>query len=62
MNTTALVRPSVDMTQEGLIDKQQALLRIQPDMLEQLLFPRLDPAAQHAPVARGLPASPGAAV
>jgi pyruvate,orthophosphate dikinase len=61
MNTTALVRTSVDMTQEGLIDKQQALLRIQPDMLEQLLFPRLDPAAQHAPVARGLPASPGAA-
>jgi pyruvate,orthophosphate dikinase len=61
MNTTALVRTSVDMTQEGLIDKQQALLRIQPDMLEQLLFPRLDPAAVHAPVARGLPASPGAA-
>jgi pyruvate,orthophosphate dikinase len=61
MNTTALVRTSVDMTQEGLIDKRQALLRIHPDMLEQLLFPRLDPAAQHAPIARGLPASPGAA-
>jgi len=61
MNTAALVRTSVEMTQEGLIDKQQALLRIQPDMLEQLLFPRLDPAAVHAPVARGLPASPGAA-
>jgi pyruvate,orthophosphate dikinase len=61
MNTTALVRTSVDMTNEGLIDKRQALLRIHPDMLEQLLFPRLDPAAQNAPVARGLPASPGAA-
>jgi pyruvate,orthophosphate dikinase len=61
MNTTALVRTSVDMTQEGLIDKRQALLRIHPDMLEQLLFPRLDPSAQNAPVARGLPASPGAA-
>ena len=61
MNTAALVRTSVDMTQEGLIDKRQALLRIQPDMLEQLLFPRLDPAAKNAPVARGLPASPGAA-
>ncbi|MGB5278962.1 MAG: PEP/pyruvate-binding domain-containing protein, partial [Gammaproteobacteria bacterium] len=61
MNTAALVRTSVDMMQEGLIDKQQALLRIQPDMLEQLLFPRLDPTAKNAPVARGLPASPGAA-
>jgi pyruvate,orthophosphate dikinase len=61
MNTAALVRTSVDMKQEGLINKQQALLRIQPDMLEQLLFPRLDPAAKNAPVARGLPASPGAA-
>jgi pyruvate,orthophosphate dikinase len=62
MNATALIRTSVDMTREGLIDKRQALLRIQPDMLEQLLFPRLDPAARHAPVARGLAASPGAAV
>jgi pyruvate,orthophosphate dikinase len=62
MNAVALIRTSVDMSREGLIDKRQALLRIQPDMLEQLLFPRLDPAARHAPVARGLPASPGAAV
>jgi len=62
MNTQALVRTSVEMMREGLIDKQQALLRIQPDMLEQLLFPRLDPAAHSTPVARGLPASPGAAV
>ena len=62
MNATALVRTSVDMSREGLIDKPQALLRIQPDLLEQLLFPRLDPTASHAPVARGLPASPGAAV
>ena len=62
MNATALVRTSVDMEREGLITKQQAQLRIQPDMLEQLLFPRLDPSARHAPIARGLPASPGAAV
>ncbi|MGB5177735.1 MAG: pyruvate, phosphate dikinase, partial [Gammaproteobacteria bacterium] len=62
MNTTALVRTSVEMMRDGLIDKRQALLRIQPDMLEQLLFPRLDPAARNAPVARGLSASPGAAV
>ncbi len=62
MNTTALVRTSVEMVREGLIDKRQALLRIKPDMLEQLLFPRLDPSARSTPVARGLSASPGAAV
>jgi len=62
MNATALVRTSVEMVNAGLIDKRQALLRIQPEMLEQLLFPRLDPAADAQPVATGLPASPGAAV
>jgi pyruvate,orthophosphate dikinase len=62
MNTAALVRTSVDMVREGLINKDQALLRIPPEMLEQLLFPRLDPTSGSAPVARGLPASPGAAV
>ena len=62
MNTIALVRTSVEMMRDGLIDKRRALLRIEPDMLEQLLFPRLDPAARDAPIARGLSASPGAAV
>ena len=62
MNTAALVRTSVEMVREELIDKKQAMLRIQPDMLEQLLFPQLDPAANATPVARGLSASPGAAV
>ncbi|MES9870282.1 MAG: pyruvate, phosphate dikinase, partial [Sedimenticola sp.] len=62
MNATALVRTSVEMMREGLVDKQQALLRIQPELLEQLLFPRLDPTAKATPLARGLPASPGAAV
>ena len=62
MNAAALVRTSVDMVREGLINKDEALLRIQPEMLEQLLFPRLDPTSSAAPVARGLPASPGAAV
>ncbi len=61
MNATALVRTSVEMVREGLIDKRQALLRIQPEMLEQLLFPRLDPKAGARAIARGLPASPGAA-
>ncbi len=61
MNAAALVRTSVEMVKEGLIDRQQALLRIQPELLEQLLFPRLDPKAGARAVARGLPASPGAA-
>ena len=61
MNAAALVRTSVEMVQDGLIDKHQALLRIQPEMLEQLLFPRLDPKTNAKPVAQGLSASPGAA-
>ena len=62
MNATAMVRTSVDMVREALIDKKQALLRIKPELLEQLLFPRLDPHTKSVPVARGLAASPGAAV
>jgi pyruvate,orthophosphate dikinase len=61
MNATAMVRTSVEMVNEGLIDKTRALMRIQPEMLEQLLFPRLDPGTRARPVASGLPASPGAA-
>ncbi|MDH5654513.1 MAG: pyruvate, phosphate dikinase [Spirochaetia bacterium] len=61
MNAIAQVRTSVEMVREGLISKEQALLRIQPEVLEQLLFPRLDPGAGAIPVARGLSASPGAA-
>jgi pyruvate,orthophosphate dikinase len=61
MNAAALVRTSVEMFREGLISKQQALLRIDPEMLEQLLHPRLDPDSTNEPVALGLPASPGAA-
>lgn len=61
MNTTALVRTSVEMVKEKLITKEQALLRIKPDMLEQLLHPRLDSSNKEEPLAQGLPASPGAA-
>ncbi|MFM9951017.1 MAG: pyruvate, phosphate dikinase [Saprospiraceae bacterium] len=61
MNTAAMVRTSVEMVKEGLINKDQALLRIKPDMLEQLLYPRLDPNHKQTPLAQGLPASPGAA-
>jgi len=61
MNTQAMVRTSVEMVEEGLISKDQALLRINPESLEQMLFPRLDPTANIQPLASGLPASPGAA-
>ncbi|MBT3348061.1 MAG: pyruvate, phosphate dikinase [Thiotrichales bacterium] len=61
MNTQAMVKTSIDMVEEGLINKKQALLRIAPESLEQMLFPRIDPTAKATPVARGLPASPGAA-
>jgi pyruvate, orthophosphate dikinase len=61
MNATAMVRSSVEMVAEGLISKEKALLRINPELLEQLLHPQLDPENKQHPVAQGLPASPGAA-
>jgi pyruvate,orthophosphate dikinase len=61
MNAAAMVRTSVEMVNEGLIDKKRALLRIDPDLLEQLLHPQLDPNNKVPPLAQGLPASPGAA-
>ncbi|MBP8916393.1 MAG: pyruvate, phosphate dikinase [Chitinophagales bacterium] len=61
MNTTAMVRTSVEMAKSGLITRDQALLRIKPEMLEQLLHPRLDSLHKQNPLAQGLPASPGAA-
>lgn len=61
MNAQALVRTSVEMVAEGLIDREQALLRVNPEVLDQLLHPSLDPGYSAQPVAQGLPASPGAA-
>jgi len=61
MNAVAMVRTSVEMEKEGLIDKKQALLRIDPGLLEQMLYPRLDPDVRVTALAQGLPASPGAA-
>ncbi len=61
MNAAAMVKTSVDMFGEGLISKEQALLRIEPELLEQLLHPSLDPNSTARPIALGLPASPGAA-
>jgi pyruvate,orthophosphate dikinase len=61
MNAISMVRTSVEMVEEGLISKEQALLRIAPDYLEQMLYPRLDSNFKGEPIAQGLPASPGAA-
>jgi pyruvate,orthophosphate dikinase len=61
MNAAATVRTSVEMFVEGLVTRDEALLRVPPELLEQLLHPRLDPSAEAKPVAYGLPASPGAA-
>jgi pyruvate,orthophosphate dikinase len=61
MNAAATVKTSVEMFGEGLITRDQALLRVPPELLEQLLHPRLDPESLVKPVALGLPASPGAA-
>jgi pyruvate, orthophosphate dikinase len=57
----AALRIAVDMAQEGLISEKEAILRIDPLQLDQLLHPTLDPAAERDVVAKGLPASPGAA-
>ncbi|HYM67353.1 MAG TPA: pyruvate, phosphate dikinase, partial [Patescibacteria group bacterium] len=57
----AAVNIAVDMVGERLISKKEAVARIEPRQLEQLLFPRVDPKAKVSPLARGVPASPGAA-
>ena len=61
MNAAATVRTSVEMFREGLLSRDEALMRVPPELLEQLLHPRLDPSADAKAVAFGLPASPGAA-
>jgi pyruvate,orthophosphate dikinase len=61
MNAHAMVRTSVEMAESGLITREQALLRIDPEILQQMLFPRLDPKHKASSLAIGLPASPGAA-
>ncbi len=57
----ASVKIAVDMVKEGLITKQEAIKRVDPLALDQLLHPTLDPKAAKTLIARGLPASPGAA-
>lgn len=58
----AALKIAVDMANEGLISRDEAVLRIAPEGLDQLLHPTLDPDAPRDIIATGLPASPGAAV
>jgi pyruvate,orthophosphate dikinase len=57
----AAVRIAVDLVSEGLLNRQEGLLRILPSHLEQLVHRQIDPSFDAKPVATGLPASPGAA-
>jgi len=57
----AALKIAVDMVGEGLIDQRQAILRVDPMALDQLLHPTLDPQAKRDVMTTGLPASPGAA-
>jgi pyruvate,orthophosphate dikinase len=57
----AALRAAVEMVEEGLISKEEAVARIDPAQLDQLLHPMIDPAADVQVVAKGLNASPGAA-
>ena len=58
--TQSAVKIAVDMVNEKLITKDEALMRIDPYGIDQLLHPRLDPKQKGSPIAKGLPASPGA--
>jgi pyruvate,orthophosphate dikinase len=58
----AALRIAVEMVEEGLIDEKTAVLRVDPEQLEQLLHPMVDPDSPVQAIAKGLPASPGAAV
>jgi pyruvate, orthophosphate dikinase len=59
--TAASLRVAVDMAREGLIDQAEAVRRVNPSALDQLLHPTLDPSAPRTLLGKGLPASPGAA-
>jgi pyruvate,orthophosphate dikinase len=59
--TSAAIRIAVEMAREGLITEDEAVRRIDPVSLDQLLHPTLDPEAEKSVIAKGLPASPGAA-
>jgi pyruvate,orthophosphate dikinase len=57
----AALKVAVDLASEGLIDKSEAVMRVEPASLDQLLHPTIDPSSPRDVIATGLPASPGAA-
>ncbi len=57
----AALKIAVDMAEEGLISREEAIMRVDPQALDQLLHPTLDPKAKRDVLTKGLPASPGAA-
>jgi pyruvate, orthophosphate dikinase len=57
----ATLKVARDMAEEGLISREEAILRIEPEQLNQVLHPYIDPEAELEVLAKGLPASPGAA-
>ena len=59
---TAMVKVAVDMVAEGKLTTREAVARIDPNKLDEVLHPTIDPKARPATVAKGLPASPGAAI
>jgi pyruvate,orthophosphate dikinase len=61
MNAVALVKTGIDMVKEGLITKEEAVRRLKPEFIDQLLHPAICPTFKGKPLARGLAASPGAA-
>jgi pyruvate,orthophosphate dikinase len=61
MNAQAIVKTSIEMVREKLITKEEAVLRLKPQEMEQLLHERIDPNFKGKPMVTGLPASPGAA-
>ncbi|MGH7198335.1 MAG: pyruvate, phosphate dikinase [Candidatus Omnitrophota bacterium] len=61
-SAAAAVKIACDMVQEGMITKEEALLRVAPEQLDQLLHPTIDTKVKYKVLAKGLPASPGAAV
>jgi len=62
-NGLAAIKMAVDMCRQGLISKEEALMRVRPDQLDEMLHPMVDPEgeAKAKPVAKGLPAGPGGA-
>src|SRR5690606_21722241 len=58
----AAIKIAVDLVKEGLIDRPTAVKRVDPDQLDELLHPMFDPSAKKKKIAKGINASPGAAL